>query len=111
MKCLVILRQELFNADVTAKADSILRLKGLEKTCILWSTRADIENSKEAFEVDYTILTPTSSVLIVALFDGTREFFRPVIARLRRDRLIFGIRKHMRNSNYSVMRKKLRHNR
>ena len=74
---------------VQAETDTIFRLKGLERKCIIWSTRAEIKNEEEAYEITYTILSRTSSILIVALFDDTHDSYIPVIDKLRQDRLIF----------------------
>jgi DNA helicase-2/ATP-dependent DNA helicase PcrA len=74
---------------LSAETDTILRLKGLEKKCILWSTRVAVEYEKEVYEFVYTILTRTSSILIVALSDSTLEVFKPVIGKLNPNRLIF----------------------
>lgn len=77
------------------ETDTVLRLKGLEKQCVIWSTRAPIDFQKEKFEFVYTILTRTSSILIIALFNGdnlsskTQEIFKDAIGLLNRERLIF----------------------
>jgi DNA helicase-2/ATP-dependent DNA helicase PcrA len=74
---------------LSAETDTILRLKGLEKKCILWSTRVAVEYEKEVYEFVYTILTRTSSILIIALSDSTLEVYKPVIGKLNPNRLIF----------------------
>ena len=84
-----LLSQALRNVNITSETDTILRLKGLEKECIVWSTRAEIEYEKEVFEFIYTILTRTSSILIIALFEETRPIYKRVINLLRKDRMIF----------------------
>jgi DNA helicase-2/ATP-dependent DNA helicase PcrA len=77
------------------ETDTVLRLKGLEKHCVIWSTRAGIEHIKEKFEFVYTILSRTSRLLIIALFDatddgaGTLEIYKEAIELLDRERLIF----------------------
>ncbi len=83
------LTTELRKQGISTETDTILRLKGLEKECILWSTRAEIEFEKEVYEFIYTILTRTSSVLIVALFPETKPIYKRVIHLLRKDRIIF----------------------
>jgi hypothetical protein len=75
-------------SGVNSETDTILRLKGLEKECILWNTRVNIEYQKEVYEFVYTILTRTSSVLIIALSEQTQVIYKPIINLLRRDRLI-----------------------
>ena len=73
-----------------SKADTILRLKGLEKKCILWSARIDIDNEDEINNFVYTILTRTSSILIIALLaDQTPDYYIDILKNLRKDRLIF----------------------
>ena len=74
---------------MSAETDTILRLKGLEKKCILWSTRVAVEYEKEVYEFVYTILTRTSSILIIALSDSTLDVYKPVIGKLNPNRLIF----------------------
>jgi len=73
---------------ISVESDTILRLKGLEKRCIIWSTRANIEYEKEVFEFAYTILSRTSSILIIALSDNSLPVFKPVIGKLNSNRLI-----------------------
>ena len=85
----VALLSALRSKQIQSETDTIFRLKGLERKCIIWSTRAKIKNEKEVDEIIYTILSRTSSILIVALFDDTHDIYKPVIAKLRRDRLIF----------------------
>jgi hypothetical protein len=68
--------------------DTILRLKGMEKTCILWSTRVNIPDADEIFEFVYTIMTRTSGILIIAIFDDILEEYKNVLRLLRKDRLI-----------------------
>jgi len=83
-----VLTSELNQLSISAETDTILRLKGLEKECILWSTRANIEFEKEIYEFIYTILTRTSSILIIALFKETKPIYKKVINLLRSDRII-----------------------
>lgn len=73
---------------IRTETDTILRLKGLEKKCIVWSTRANIEYEKEVYEFVYTILSRTSSILIIALSDHTLDVYKPVIGKLNPGRLI-----------------------
>lgn len=84
--------RDLYNSlsgiNVECETDTILRLKGLEKDCILWSTRKSINDDKEVYEFVYTILTRTSCILIIALSDSTQDNFKKVINLLDRDKLI-----------------------
>lgn len=83
-----LLSQALNQLGVRAETDTILRLKGLEKRCIIWSTRANIEYEKEVFEFVYTILSRTSAILIIALSDNSLPVFKPVIGKFNSNRLI-----------------------
>ncbi len=82
------LADALNNLGLRSEADTILRLKGLEKRCVIWSTRENIEYEKEVYEFVYTILSRTSSILIIALYNASLSIYKPVIGRLRSDRLI-----------------------
>jgi DNA helicase II / ATP-dependent DNA helicase PcrA len=73
---------------IPCETDTILKLKGLEKTCVLWSTRKDIEYKDEVAEFVYTILSRTSGILIIALTAMTLNKYNKVINLLRKDRLI-----------------------
>ena len=78
----------LNTVHVSSETDTILRLKGMEKTCILWSTRKDIEYKDEVAEFVYTILTRTSGILLIVLTTQTLEKYHKIIKLLRKDRLI-----------------------
>jgi DNA helicase-2/ATP-dependent DNA helicase PcrA len=73
---------------IECETDTILRLKGLEKTCVLWSTRKDIAYKEEISEFVYTILSRTTSILIISLSDNTLLKYHRIINLLRKDRLI-----------------------
>lgn len=82
--------------QLSIDSDSVLRLKGLEKHCVIWSTRSPIEFKKEKFEFVYTILSRTSCILIIALFNNpvnpsynTQEIYKQAIGLLKQDRVIF----------------------
>ena len=78
----------LSKIGVSCETDTILKLKGLEKECILWSTRIDIDDENEAYEFVYTILTRTSSILIIALSDTTKIYYKKIINYLDQDKII-----------------------
>lgn len=84
----VPLRRALTNIGVDAETNTIFRLKGLEKTCLLWSTRASPEDKHETEEIVYTILTRGARLLIVALFPNTCEEFKPIIDTFKRENII-----------------------
>lgn len=71
-----------------AETDTILRLKGLEKSCVLWTTRKDIEYKGEIAEFVYTILSRTSGILIIVISSLTLSKYYKIINLLRPDRLI-----------------------
>lgn len=83
------LHHQLRAVGLESETDTILSLKGLEKECIIWSTRIPLEYEKEVYEFTYTILTRTSSLLIVALSDNTNPIYKQVVGMLDRERLIF----------------------
>jgi len=82
------LKKALNQLGIKTETDTILRLKGLEKRCIIWSTRAGIEYEKEVFEFVYTILSRTSAILIIALSEKSLPIFKPVIGKFNPNRLI-----------------------
>ncbi|MDI9357968.1 MAG: AAA family ATPase [Phycisphaerales bacterium] len=73
---------------ITCTTDTILKIKGLEKTCILWDTSTDILHKEELVEFVYTIFTRTSKILIIALSDNTLPKYHQIIKNLRKDRII-----------------------
>jgi DNA helicase-2/ATP-dependent DNA helicase PcrA len=73
---------------VQCETDTILRLKGLEKTCVMWSTRVDIEYKDEVSEFVYTILSRTSGILLIVLTTQTLKKYYSILKLLRKDRLI-----------------------
>lgn len=94
-KC-ILEKDPLLQLELQLPTDTVLRLKGMEKHCVIWSTRASVEFKKEKFEFVYTILSRTSCLLIIALFNDpenphsrTQEIFKEAIGLLRRDRVIF----------------------
>lgn len=83
------LLKELNKKGLVSETDTILSLKGLEKECVLWSTRIPLEFEKEVFEFAYTIVTRTSCILIIALTDTTQNVYKKTLGLLDRERLIF----------------------
>ncbi|MEA5461972.1 UvrD-helicase domain-containing protein [Arcicella sp. LKC2W] len=82
------LLQTLSKKGITTETDTILSLKGLEKECVLWSTRIPLEFENEVFEFAYTIVTRTSCILIIALTDNTQSIYKKILGLLDRERLI-----------------------
>lgn len=85
----VSLRKALSGLGLEAESNTILRIKGLEKSCIVWSTRRPIEQEDETAEYVYTVLTRGSCLLIIALFDDTAEAFRPLLRLIQPGRVLF----------------------
>jgi hypothetical protein len=71
------------------RADSILSVKGLEKSCVIWSTRAEVANEQDVDEFVYTILTRTLCMLLIGLFPDTRPEFQPILNAFKPESLIF----------------------
>jgi len=75
--------------DLTVQQESMRRIKGLERPCIIWSTRAAMPGDESTAEWIYTIVSRTTSVLILVLSERTPGPVRRVVSQLRRDRLLF----------------------
>lgn len=71
-----------------SETEIILRTKGLEKNCVVWSTRINVDSNTEKEEFVYTILTRTVSLLIIIVFPETQQDFLNIIRLLIPDRLI-----------------------
>ncbi len=71
------------------ETDTILKLKGMEKSIVLWSTRISIYDEEEVGNFIYTIMTRTSCMLIIALFDNISEEFLNIIRHMDRDYSIY----------------------
>lgn len=82
------LELEIAKKGINVETDSILSLKGLEKECIVWSTRIPLEFEREAFEFSYTIVTRTSCLLIIALTEKTQNIYKKILGLLDKERLI-----------------------
>lgn len=72
-----------------ARTDTIMRLKGLEKRTIVWSTSAPAPSRYDIYEIVYTILTRTACLLLIALSPQTRPEYLPILRLLDRKYLIF----------------------
>ena len=84
----ITLRRSLHQLGLDAETNTILRLKGLEKTCVVWSTRVYADDDEDVEEYVYTILTRSAALLIIALFPDTQEVFYPVLNTFERDQII-----------------------
>jgi len=74
--------------DNICETDTVLKIKGLERTCILWSTRIQITDIEGINNYVYTILTRTSGILIIALFSDLNKVYYNIIKSLRQDRVL-----------------------
>ncbi|MCC5905135.1 MAG: UvrD-helicase domain-containing protein [Balneolaceae bacterium] len=72
-------------SNIVAISDTILRLKGIEKKCVIWSTRKEIEDKDELYHFVYTILSRTAGLCIIALFDNMPSEFKKCVQILNRD--------------------------
>lgn len=92
-KC-ILEKDDLLSKKTLVETDTVLRLKGMEKHLVVWSTRSPLEFKKERFEFVYTIVSRTSCLLIIALFNSetqkpTEKTYFDALKLLRHDRLIF----------------------
>lgn len=65
-----------------AETDTILRIKGMEKTVVLWSTKIVIPDKDEINNFVYTILTRTTCILIIAIFDDIIDEYWNIINQI-----------------------------
>ncbi|MFD2914778.1 UvrD-helicase domain-containing protein [Psychroserpens luteus] len=70
------------------QTDTILRLKGLEKKLIVWSTNTEITHTEEIKNFVYTIFTRTSGLLIIGMFKDIKKEYKEIITSLRKDRVM-----------------------
>ena len=82
------LKNEIHRYGIKVETDSILKLKGLEKECVVWSTSRPLEFEKEVLEFSYTILTRTSCILIVGLTNRTQKIYKKVIGMFDKEKII-----------------------
>jgi hypothetical protein len=71
------------------ECQSMRRIKGLERPCIVWSTRQPLPGDGDLEEWVYTILTRSVGLVFIAIGPETRPEFIPVLRDLRVDRLLF----------------------
>jgi superfamily I DNA and RNA helicase len=65
------------------------KVKGLERTCVVFSDRATFGGDEALPEWIYTGLTRSRAVLLLVLWPDASPAVRAVVGRLRRDRLLF----------------------
>ncbi|HVM07924.1 MAG TPA: UvrD-helicase domain-containing protein [Acidimicrobiales bacterium] len=67
----------------------MLRIKGLERSCVVFSDRAVIGGDESAPEWIYTALTRSTSVLIIVLWPDAADSTKAVLGRLHEGQLLF----------------------
>jgi hypothetical protein len=70
------------------ETEIILKAKGLEKSCVIWSTRINVDTTNEKEEFIYTILTRTVSLLIIVVFPTIQQDYINIIKTFVENRLI-----------------------
>lgn len=83
-----LLNTALFQNQTPTETEIILRTKGLEKNCVVWSTRISVDTSTEKEEFVYTILTRTVSLLIVVVFPDIQQDHINIIKTFVPERVI-----------------------
>ena len=83
------LNQGLVEKAIPSSTEIILRTKGLEKDCVIWSTRTDIGAKGEIEEFVYTILTRTVSLLAIVIFPSIRDRYIEIVKTFVAERLLF----------------------
>lgn len=73
---------------MTVRRESMRAIKGLERPCVVLSTRVEVPHDESLDEWIYTVLTRTTALLVLALSERTSPELREVIAQLRPDRLM-----------------------
>lgn len=82
------LKTALLQNQTPTKTEIILRTKGLEKNCVVWSTRISVDTTTEKEEFVYTILTRTVSLLIVVVFPEIQQDYINIIKTFVPERVI-----------------------
>lgn len=82
------LNSEITSKGISSETDIILRTKGLEKKCVVWSTRINVDTQNEITEFIYTIFTRTVSLLILVVFPDIKHEYVQIIKELVPNRLI-----------------------
>ncbi len=84
----VELKNALVQNQTPAEDEIILKAKGLEKNCVVWSTRINVDTNTEKEEFVYTILTRTVSLLIIVVFPNIQQDYNNIIKQFVENRLI-----------------------
>jgi hypothetical protein len=80
--------EALTKIEIPCETDTVLKLKGLEKTCILWATWKSFIHKQEVDEFVYTLVSRTTGILIIALMNQSIAKYNTFINLLRKDRII-----------------------
>lgn len=77
--------------DYRVENSSMLKIKGLERPFILWSTKFDSSSvpGSATYEWIYTILTRSTRVLVIILNTFTPKDIQALLGRMRRECLLF----------------------
>lgn len=68
--------------------EKMVKIKGLERPFVIWSTRSVKDEKDTLAEWVYTILTRTTALLVIVLSPDTDPSVRSVVARMDRDRVM-----------------------
>jgi len=82
------LNTALLQSQTPTETEIILRTKGLEKNCVVWSTRISVDTTTEKEEFVYTIITRTVSLLIVVVFPDIQQDYINIIKTFVPERVI-----------------------
>lgn len=83
---------DALGGQAVAEKATMLRIKGLERPFVVWSTSRSLAGDETTAEWIYTILSRTTGLLVIWLTPDPAEAVRKVVAALRRDRLLFWTR-------------------
>lgn len=83
------LKNIILETGIEVNTETILRAKGMEKPCVLWSTREKVISDNEIWEYVYTILTRASALLIIVISESTIPEYRNILSKLDLERIIF----------------------
>lgn len=76
-------------AGFTVRMESMRKIKGLERSCILWSTRAEPPANEAIDEWVYTIVTRSTCLVVIALSTDASPPVRRTVASLEPARVLF----------------------
>lgn len=80
---------DLSRTRITVAQESMLKIKGLERRAVVWSTRARLRADESELHWIWVILTRTSGLLVILLSRQPTPEAVEVLRRLDKDRLLF----------------------